>query len=255
MVRRRFESDRNTPLLLTADPFRGKSGKGVKLLYEDDYLMVIDKPSGLLTVSTGKEGETTAYSILTDYVRSKGGRGREYRRKDRIFIVHRIDRDTSGLLIFAKDPQTKYDLQDDWNDSIIERKYVAVVEGIPQKEEGTVISWLKDNPVTKFVTSSPTDNGGKKSITHYKVLDTYGTSYSLVEFELETGRKNQIRVHASIMGHPIAGDRKYGARSNPIARLALHAMTISFRHPVTGEPLKFNSGIPVAFKRIKTQRL
>ena len=224
----------------------------LSVLYEDADVLVIDKPKGMVVhPAPGHYSGTLVNAALYHCKGQLSGINGVLRPG----IVHRIDRDTSGLLIFAKDPQTKYDLQDDWNDSIIERKYVAVVEGIPQKEEGTVISWLKDNPVTKFVTSSPTDNGGKKSITHYKVLDTYGTSYSLVEFELETGRKNQIRVHASIMGHPIAGDRKYGARSNPIARLALHAMTISFRHPVTGEPLKFNSGIPVAFKRIKTQRL
>lgn len=218
------------------------------ILYEDDCIIVADKPSGLLTMSTGKEGEITAYSILTDYVRSARG-GRNTRDKGRIFIVHRLDRDTSGVIVFAKDEQTKHALQDDWNETIQERKYIAAVEGTLEYDEGTVASYLKDNPKSMKVSSSWTDNGGKYSVTHFKVLRSSG-QYSLVEFELETGRKNQIRVHASVIGNPVAGDRKYGSVSNPLHRLCLHASTLVFHHPRTGQLLRFDTGIPKDFMRL-----
>lgn len=218
------------------------------ILYEDDCIIVADKPSGLLTMSTGKEGEITAYSILTDYVRSARG-GRNTRDKGRIFIVHRLDRDTSGVIVFAKDEQTKHALQDDWNETILERKYIAAVEGTLEYDEGTVASYLKDNPKSMKVSSSWTDNGGKYSVTHFKVLRSSG-EYSLVEFELETGRKNQIRVHASVIGNPVAGDRKYGSASNPLHRLCLHASTLVFHHPRTGQLLRFDTGIPKDFMRL-----
>lgn len=218
------------------------------ILYEDDCIIVADKPSGLLTMSTGKEGEITAYSILTDYVRSAKG-GRNTRDKGRIFIVHRLDRDTSGVIVFAKDEQTKHALQDDWNETILERKYIAAVEGTLEYDEGTVASYLKDNPKSMKVSSSWTDNGGKYSVTHFKVLRSSG-QYSLVEFELETGRKNQIRVHASVIGNPVAGDRKYGSASNPLHRLCLHASTLVFHHPRTGQLLRFDTGIPKDFMRL-----
>lgn len=218
------------------------------ILYEDDCIIVADKPSGLLTMSTGKEGEITAYSILTDYVRSARG-GKNTRDKGRIFIVHRLDRDTSGVIVFAKDEQTKHALQDDWNETILERKYIAAVEGTLEYDEGTVASYLKDNPKSMKVSSSWTDNGGKYSVTHFKVLRSSG-QYSLVEFELETGRKNQIRVHASVIGNPVAGDRKYGSASNPLHRLCLHASTLVFHHPRTGQLLRFDTGIPKDFMRL-----
>ena len=218
------------------------------ILYEDDCIIVADKPSGLLTMSTGKEGEITAYSILTDYVRSARG-GRNTRDKGRIFIVHRLDRDTSGVIVFAKDEQTKHALQDDWNETILERKYIAAVEGTLEYDEGTVASYLKDNPKSMKVSSSWTDNGGKYSVTHFKVLRSSG-QYSLVEFELETGRKNQIRVHASVIGNPVAGDRKYGSASNPLHRLCLHASTLVFHHPRTGQLLRFDTGIPKDFMKL-----
>lgn len=243
----------------------------LELIYEDDWILVVNKPSGLLTMSTGRGAEETAYRILTDYIRSKKpcrGHDRRSGSNSRIFIVHRLDRDTSGLLIFAKTEEMKYALQDDWNDSILERKYIALVEGVPQKAEGTVVSWLKDNPKSMIVSSCPFDNGGKKAVTHYRVIspapgpdgngpDKEGTAfergaapqYAMVEFSLETGRKNQIRVHAADIGHPVAGDRKYGAKTNPIGRLALHAKTVSFRHPATGKVLRFDTGTPKTFRK------
>jgi len=217
-----------------------KDRHDIKIVFEDDDLIVVNKPSGLLTMSTGRSDETTMYTLLTDYVRHRNPRAR-------IFIVHRLDRDTSGLLIFAKTADTKYALQDYWDEAVLERRYVAVTEGVPSEPTGRIVSWLKENSKSFIVTSSPTDNGGQKAITNYKVLKTAG-KHALVEFDLETGRKNQIRVHASSVLHtPIAGDRKYGASNSPVNRLALHAESIKFKHPWSGEILSFTTGVPKVF--------
>lgn len=221
----------------------GEKETRVKIVFEDAWLIVADKRSGVLSMSTGAEGEVTAYSLLSDYVK------RMYGRNSRIFIVHRIDRETSGLIIFAKDERTKMKLQENWNESVLERKYCAIIEGRPREAEGTVRSWLKENPKSLKVTSSPVDNGGKEAVTHYRVISS-GKHYSLTEFELETGRKHQIRVHASLMGCPVAGDRRYGAKENPMGRIALHARSIVFRHPVTGKIMSFDTGLPSSFKAV-----
>lgn len=246
----------------------GSHDKDIRIVYEDQWIIVIEKPSGLLTISAGREGEDTAYSILTDYVRESKPMGRraDNRRsrrdkysdghsrmeRPRIFIVHRIDRNTSGLLVFAKDRQTKDALQENWSETVTARRYVAVVEGCPRNSEGTVTSWLTEDPRTLKMYSSQKANGGQKAVTHYKVLEELNeTGYSLVEFELETGRKNQIRVHCADMGCPVAGDGKYGAASNPIGRLALHARTLEFIHPCTGKLMSFTTPIPRSFKSRK----
>lgn len=220
---------------------KGEEDTRVKILYEDDWIIAVDKRSGLLTMSTGKEGEVTAYSLITSYVK------RLYGHDSRIFIVHRIDRDTSGVILFAKDEETKAKLQQGWNENILERKYVAVLQGVPQENEGTLRSWLKEHPKTLKVYSCEDDGESREAVTHYKVLSS-GRHYSLVEFNLETGRKHQIRVHASDMGCPVLGDRRYGSTENPLKRVALHARTISFRHPVTGKMMKFDTGVPYQFK-------
>ncbi len=217
----------------------------IKIKFEDARLVVIEKPAGLLSMSAGRSGEPTAHSILA-------------RMYGRIFIVHRLDRDTSGVMVFAKDEEMKRMLQDNWDELVEERRYVAVVEGVPPQAEGTVTSWLKDNPKSMVVSSCPYDNGGQKAVTHYCVKDTvrgirsgrWQLSYSLVEYELETGRKNQIRVHSAVLGNPVAGDRKYGAVSNPCGRLCLHARTLCFTHPVTGRKLSFSSAVPPQFKAL-----
>lgn len=221
----------------------------IKIKFEDERLIVIEKPSGLLSMSAGnrpqERPETTAYSLLTQM-------------KGRIYIVHRLDRDTSGVMVFAKDEQTKRLLQDNWDEAVEDRRYIAVLEGIPPQQEGTVTSWLSDNPKSFKVSSCPYDNGGQKAVTHYKVLETvrgiscgrWQMSYSLVEFQLETGRKNQIRVHSELLGTPIAGDRKYGAVSNPAGRLCLHARNISFHHPFSGRLISISSPVPASFKNI-----
>lgn len=221
----------------------GEKETRVKIVYEDNWLIVVDKRSGVLTMSTGKEGEVTAYSLMYDYMKRMHGKDA------RVFIVHRIDRETSGLIIFAKDEKTKMRLQENWNESVLGRKYCAIVEGRLQEEQGTVHNWLKENPKSLKVTSSPADNGGKEAVTHYKVLSS-GKHFSLMEFELETGRKHQIRVHAASLGCPVTGDRKYGARENPMGRIALHARSIVFRHPATGKIMSFDTGLPNAFKAV-----
>ena len=210
--------------------------RNLKIVYEDKWLIVADKRNGLPTISTGKENEITAYSILFAYMESKVENGR-------IFIVHRLDRDTSGLLVFAKDEQTKHMLQENWNRSVVERKYLGVCEGNFRHSEDTIVSWLKENPKSLKMSSSPIDNGGQKAVTHFRVLEQKN-GFALLEIELETGRKNQIRVQLASIGHPIAGDRKYGAVANPFGRLALHAATLSFRHPHTGKILTFTSPLP-----------
>lgn len=211
----------------------------LRIIFEDEHIIIIEKKNGLLSMSTGKAGEQTAYTILNEHVRR--------RKKDaRVFIVHRLDRDTSGLILFAKSEDVQQTLQTNWNDNVIERKYVAVVEGELPKKEDTIISWLTENPKSLKMMSSPKDNGGKKAITRYKLLKSNG-KYSLVELELETGRKNQIRVQMASIGCPVAGDKKYGAVTNPLGRVCLHAQTLAFRHPVTGERLRFDTGIPQTF--------
>ena len=220
------------------------TNKGMEIVYEDKWLLVVDKPAGLLTMSTGKGGDVTAYSLLMDYMAGEG----------RVFIVHRLDRDTSGLLVFAKDEDTKLALQENWNEAVLERKYIAVLEGKIDSEEGWIESWLYENPKSMKVHAydlRPDDTPEKPprkdwqfAATHCVTLEhlTIGNAtYTKVEFELETGRKNQIRVHSEWIGHPIAGDKKYGAQTNPFGRLALHAHTLSFIHPWTGKTLRFVS--------------
>lgn len=215
-----------------------KSGQGLRILYEDDDIIIIDKPAGLLSMASDKEKERTAYHQLTDYVRLKDP-------EKRIFIVHRLDRDTSGVMLFAKSEEIKRALQDNWKNSVADRAYVAVVEGQVDKAEGTVKSWLKETR-TRMVYSSSRIGDGQEAITRYKVLEA-STSYSLLEIRLETGRKNQIRVHMKDIGHSIIGDKKYGAVTNPIGRLGLHAHILSFYHPKSGELMHFETEVPKKF--------
>ena len=213
----------------------------LKIVYEDAYLIVVEKREGLLSIATAREKERTAYSILTEYVQRSA-------REHRIFIVHRLDRETSGLMVFAKDEKTKRNLQDNWANIVTDRRYVAVVSGEMEKDSGTVISWLKDNKV--YVSySSIVNNGGDKAVTHYKTIKR-ANGYSLVELKLDTGRKNQIRVHMQDLNHPIVGDEKYGSTVNPIGRLALHAFRLWFYHPVTGELMKFETPYPLSFAKL-----
>lgn len=209
------------------------------ILYEDDKILVVDKPAGLLSMASDKEKERTAYHQVTEYVRANDPRAR-------VFIVHRLDRDTSGVLLFAKDETTKRAFQDNWETIVRRRGYTAVVEGAPPKEADTVRSLLRENAVHK-VYSVP--HGGKEAITHYKTVKQ-GKNYTLLEIDLSTGRKNQIRVHLSEMGCPIAGDKTYGAKTNPMGRLCLHAHELSFLHPLTKRETTFQAPLPRGFHKL-----
>lgn len=212
--------------------------EGVTVLFEDKDILVVEKERGILSIATKNEKEKTAYNILKNYLKEKNP-------KDKIFIVHRLDRDTSGVMIFAKSEKAQDILQTTWNDSVKERTYVALVEGNVKKDKDTIISYLAENKA--FITySTDNENEGKKAISHYKVLKR-NKNYSLLEVNIETGRKNQIRVHMQDMGHSVVGDKKYGSTKNPINRLGLHAHTIVFTHPITKELLSFTSKIPDAF--------
>ena len=210
----------------------------VQLVYEDDDIIVINKGYGLLSMGNDKVREGTAYSILKDYVKWQDPR-------NKIFIVHRLDRDTSGLMMFARNPQAKEAMQHNWNNMVLERKYLAVVEGKVDDDEGEVRSYLAENSQYEvYSTNNP--NEGQLAVTRYKVLKR-ANGYSLLEVSLDTGRKNQIRVHMKDLGHPIAGDRKYGARTSPIHRLALHAQTLRFAHPITRTLMSFSTPVPASF--------
>lgn len=211
---------------------------GVTILHEDDAIIVINKEAGVLSMAAGRAKELDAYQQLTDYVKKE-------KRDNRLFIVHRLDRDTSGVMVYAKTEAAKEKLQKHWQDVTKERTYTALVEGAVADSEGTISSWLKENQAFK-VYSTPDQDAGKHAVTHYKKL-AGNAAYSLLEVELETGRKNQIRVHMQDIGHPVVGDKKYGSTKNPIRRLGLHATTLSFIHPLTEEFVRYTVKAPESF--------
>ncbi len=210
------------------------------LIYEDQEIIVIDKPAGLLSIATDREKYYTAYHIVTDYVKEKN-------KQNRIFVIHRLDKDTSGVLMFAKTEQAKRTFQDNWEKIVKMRRYLAVVVGIPEDSSGTVRSFLLET-ATHLVYSS-NDPSGKEAVTHYKVLKS-GGGFSLLDVTIDTGRKNQIRVHMKDIGHPVAGDKKYGTRENPMGRLGLHACELKFIHPETGKEFCFKAKTPKEFRRM-----
>lgn len=213
----------------------------LKLVYEDDDIIVVNKGYGLLSMGTDKIKDGTAYSILREYVKWSDPR-------NKLFIVHRLDRDTSGLMMFAKNEEAKNTMQHNWNNMVLNRKYLAVVEGTPDQAEGVIKSYLAENAEHE-VYSTPDPTLGQLAVTRYKTLASKN-GYTMLEVELDTGRKNQIRVHMKEMGHPIAGDRRYGAKSSPIHRLALHAQTLRFAHPVTRKEMNFETPVPAGFTKM-----
>lgn len=227
-------------ILQTGSVQQRETMAGVKIVYEDESLLVIDKPPGLLSMATTEEKERTAYHILTEYVQERNP-------KARIFIVHRLDRETSGLMMFAKTEEVKNQLQNHWKDVILERSYMALVEGAVKEKQGTIKTWLKESSTRTMYVSRPGE--GVIAITHYLVIEST-PEYSLLAVRLETGRKNQIRVHMQSIGHSVVGDKRYGSRKNPIARLGLHAQILAFQHPVTGETLRFETKIPNQFRSV-----
>ncbi len=221
---------------------RSKAELGLKIVFEDNDILVVEKPAGLLTMGTEREKEATLYFMLNEYERSKT--------KDesgRVYIVHRLDRDASGLIVFAKKDALKRTIQKHWE--LVIKKYYAITEGTPKESAGTIENFLREDDFKRVYSVSPNHPEAQRAVTHYRVLRE-NEGYALLEVTLETGRKNQIRVHLAGMGCPIMGDEKYGARSDPFRRLALHACFLSFPHPVTGEIKTFKSPLPGPFKKI-----
>ena len=267
-------------MLKAGDIVTVSSGRGnsqlthpkLRIVYEDDDLIVVNKQPGLLTVAaTPGSSETTAYSILRAYVKKQNARAG-------IYVVHRLDRETSGLLVFARSEELQHYMRQYWRELVTERTYIALAEGVLSPREGKITTWLTEDKRNAVVYSSPVDDGGDIAITNYKVLKTTttpphpspqgresgsrhfsslegrsgGVTYSLVELHLETGRTNQIRVHLASKGCPVVGDRKYGHgnESSPIDRLCLHAKVLAFIHPVTEKTIRFESPVPKEFNRV-----
>ena len=225
----------------------------LRIIYEDDALIVVEKKNGLLTVPYNpKSSEMTAYSILKEYVKKQS-------KRNTVHVVHRLDRETSGVLVFAKSPELQEYMRTYWRQLVTKRTYVALVEGQFEQKEGTITTWLTEDPHTGMVYSSPKDDGGQKSVTHYKVIkstilgeDDQALPVSLIELNLETGRTNQIRVHMQSINHPVIGDRKYGHGNeySPVDRLCLHAKVLEFIHPMTEKKVRFEAAAPKEMTRI-----
>ena len=248
-------------MLKAGDIVTVSSGRGnsqlthpkLRIVYEDDDLIVVNKQPGLLTVAaTPGSSETTAYSILRAYVKKQNARAG-------IYVVHRLDRETSGLLVFARSEELQHYMRQYWRELVTERTYIALAEGVLSPREGKITTWLTEDKRNAVVYSSPVDDGGDIAITNYKTLRVSGQNsefssqiYSLVELHLETGRTNQIRVHLASKGCPVVGDRKYGHgnESSPIDRLCLHAKVLAFIHPVTEKTIRFESPVPKEFNRV-----
>jgi 23S rRNA pseudouridine1911/1915/1917 synthase len=229
----------------------------LRIVYEDDDIIVVNKQPGLLTVAaTPGSSETTAFSILRAYVNRQNARAG-------IYVVHRLDRETSGLLVFARSEELQHYMRQYWRELVTERTYIALAEGVLEPREGKITTWLTEDKRNAVVYSSPIDDGGDIAITNYKVLKTSDSqtslnsqlstiNYQLVELHLETGRTNQIRVHLASKGCPVVGDRKYGHGNeySPIDRLCLHAKVLEFIHPATEKKVRFESPVPKEFNRV-----
>lgn len=211
----------------------------VKLVYEDNDIIVIDKGYGVLSTAAGKPSDDTVYNIVKKYAR-------RFSNKAAVYVVHRLDRDTSGLMLLTRTKQARDKLISNWNNMVIDRKYVAIVEGKVEQNEGTVKSFLAENPDTYEMYSTTDKKLGRLAVTRYRVVKQ-GSRFAMVELEIKTGRKNQIRVHMHDLGNPVSGDRKYGGHPSPINRIALHATTLTIVHPTTGKAVTFTSPAPENF--------
>lgn len=224
---------------VSPEPIKKSNNKSsLKIIYEDDEFLAIDKPSGLLSVATDKEKTVTAYRLATNYVQQKD-------KKARLYVLHRIDKDTSGVLVFAKNDELRNALQNDWNLLVKKREYIALCEGKMEKDEGDITSWLLETK-TNLMYSSSHKGDGQKAITHYKVMQK-NDEYSLLRVLIDTGRKNQIRVHLKDINHMIVGDEKYHSNLDPIKRLGLHAKELVLIHPFTNKKITFISDTPRIF--------
>ncbi len=220
---------------------QAKAQNKLEIIYEDEEIIVINKPSGLLSIESDTEKAITAYKMVEDYVRRKD-------KTLRVVIVHRIDRDTSGVLLFAKNEEVKNMLFKHWNDIVSKREYIAICEGQFKEKEGTVQSYLMQNQFN-MVYSTHDSKNGKLAITHYKVMKE-NQDYSMLDVNIDTGRKNQIRVHMKDLGHKIVGDNKYGEEGEPLFRLGLHAYKLEFTHPKTKKLMSFKAKIPACFNKL-----
>ena len=212
--------------------------KKIDILYEDKFIIIVNKPSNLLTIATDKIYEDTLYSQVYDYLKQK-------HKNNKVFIVHRLDKDTSGLVLFAKNELVKHRLQDNWKN--VKRFYYAIVNGSIEKNRDIIKSYLKETKT--LLVHSTNDNNGKLAITEYELLKK-NNKYSLLKIDIKTGRKNQIRVHLNDINHSIVGDKKYGINNNPLKRLCLHAYYLEFSHPVTNEIIKIESKYPKEFNKL-----
>jgi len=212
----------------------------IEIIYEDQSLLVLNKPAGLLTVATAREKADTLYVRLNDFLHS-----RRWPRNERAIVVHRLDQDTSGLVLFAKSDELKQQLQEAW--PTVQKTYWAIVEGRPAVDQTTITSYLSESKSLQVHSHRLAVPGAKLATTHVRVLQTRGAE-TLVEVRLETGRKHQIRVHLAGLQCPVVGDERYGARTNPYGRLALHACQLAFTHPLSGQPLQFSCAMPTAWK-------
>lgn len=221
-----------------------KTRANLPIIYEDDEIVAINKPSGVLSIASDREKARTAYRMVNDYVQQKD-------KHNRIFVVHRLDEDTSGVLIFAKNPRIKDALQKNWNDIVRKRGYYAIVEGQMEKTQDTLVDYLKENSLNLMYVTNDKKNG-KKCITNYKVIKS-NKNYSLLDVDIGTGRKNQIRVQLGHRNHHVIGDDKYGEPSNPLKRLGLHAYNLTLVHPITKKVLEFKAPIPSEFNKLFTK--
>ena len=228
-------------VIISKTAIRKKTRSNLPIIFENDEIIVINKPSGLLSIASDKEKGSTAYRMLTDYVQQKD-------KHNRIFVVHRLDEDTSGVLMVAKNVKIQQALQDNWNDLVSSRGYYAIVDGKMQEPSGTIKSYLKKNS-QNMMYSSKKPGDGQFAVTHYKVMQETG-DYSLLDVHIDSGRKNQIRVHLGDLGHNVIGDDKYGNPTNPIKRLGLHAYELVIKHPFTGKVMKFTAPMPKEFKTL-----
>jgi 23S rRNA pseudouridine1911/1915/1917 synthase len=219
----------------------GINNSKLDVLYEDYDVIVVNKHEGLLSVGTDGDKENTAYHIINMHVK-KQGKGHH------IYVVHRLDRKTSGVMMFAKSMAARDTLRNNWSEMVVERSYYAVVEGCPKIKSDTIKSYLTEDKMLK-IHSSFINNGGQPAVTHYDVIQSNG-EFSLVKLNLDTGRKNQIRVQMSSIGHPVAGDAKYDAKTNPLKRVCLHAATLQFVHPKSGKMMKFEVPVPSGFYKV-----
>ena len=214
----------------------------VKLVYEDNDIIVVDKGYGVLSTAAGRPNDDTVYNIIKKYAR-------RFSDKANVYVVHRLDRDTSGLMVLTRTKHARDKLIDNWNNMVVERKHIAIVEGKVAQPEGSIKSFLAENPDTFEMYSTDDKKIGRLAVTRYRVVEQ-GKKFAMVELEIKTGRKNQIRVHMHDMGNPVSGDRKYGGHPSPINRVALHATVLSFVHPSLEKVVTFNSPVPENFRKM-----